>query len=328
MQGAANRAAKLTRQMLTFSRRQIMEKKPLDLNVMIQELDGLFGSLLPEDIDVEIVLAKDLSVIEGDAGQLEQVVMNLVVNARDAMLKGGNLVIETSNVSFSKDELIDYPWAQAGEFVRLRITDSGSGISAEVKDHIFEPFFTTKAEGEGTGLGLSVYFGVINQHKGFTRVQSSPNKGTQFNTYLPIVNSKIIEHEITEGQVVLTRIETILLVEDDIQVRKLAIEMLSGVGYSVLQAENGLLGVEMFKKHQDQIALVILDVMMPVMNGHEAMNQIRKINSTTPILFTSGYSEEGIHTDFILPEALSLLEKPYGLRDLLGRVRQMIDAEE
>lgn len=301
--------------------------QPLGLNVIIQDLDGLFGSLLPENIDVETVLDQDLGVIEGDAAQLEQVVMNLVVNARDAMLEGGDLIIETKNISFSKDELIDYPWAQVGDFVRLRMTDSGLGISSEIKDRILEPFFKTKPEVEETGLGLSVYFGVIKQHKGFTRVRSSSNEGAQFNTYFPIENSTVADRKNSEEQIVLSGVETILLVEDDTQVRNLAIEILSGAGYRVLDAENGLLGVEVFRKHQDQISLVILDVMMPVMNGHEAMNQIKKMNAITPVLFTSGYSEEGIHTDFILPEDLSLLEKPYGLRDFLGKVRQMIDAK-
>ncbi|MFT7688295.1 MAG: two-component system cell cycle sensor histidine kinase/response regulator CckA, partial [Candidatus Azotimanducaceae bacterium] len=323
---ASDRATALTRQLLSFSRQQIIETKTLSLNDIVEGLNGLLKRLIPESIAYQFIGMQDLGMISGDKGQLEQAIINLVVNARDAMPEGGKLTIETENVLIDQDYVDAHPLTKIGRFVLIRISDTGIGISAEMQDRIFEPFFTTKPEGSGTGLGLSVYFGIVKQHDGFAHLYSEEGKGSEFRTYLPIVERKAgtierrLEGKINRGH------ELILLVEDEEQVSKLASTILSRAGYKVILAENGEVAVQKFKENADKIALVLLDVVLPKLGGRDVMKAIHEIDPCMAILFTSGYSKNGIHTNFILEDDLLLLQKPYSSESLLRRIRETIDS--
>jgi len=322
---AADRATDLTRQLLSFSSRQIMETEPLDLNVLMNETGNLLQRLLPENIAYEFIPGTNLGTIDGDAGQLEQAVINLAVNARDAMPDGGKLTIETENIMIDQNYVESHPWASVGRHVLLRVSDTGTGIAEEIQDLIFEPFFTTKPEGLGTGLGLSVLFGVVKQHGGFTHLYSELDRGTEFRIYLPIIErtarglKRKLEPRITREH------ETVLLVEDDEQVRTLADTFLSLSGYQVILAEDGEVAIHRFREFQNKISIVILDVVLPKVDGREVMEEIHKLAPGLPILFCSGYSANGIHTNFILEDDLVLLQKPYSRDDLLRKVREMLD---
>ncbi|MBL4681748.1 MAG: response regulator, partial [Pseudomonadales bacterium] len=323
---SANRATVLTRQLLSFSRRQIMELKPLNLNELIVGLSGLLTRLIPENIEYQFIPVSDLGTINADAGQLEQAIVNLAVNARDAMPDGGKLTIETENILIDQNYVNTHPWAKLGRYVLFRVSDTGFGISLEMQERIFEPFFTTKAEGEGTGLGLSVFFGIVKQHDGFTHLYSEVGKGSEFRTYLPIVErnagslERKLEPKLTRGQ------GLILIVEDEEQVCRLATTILTRAGYEVLAAEDGERAVEVFSRHHKDLSLVLLDVVLPKLDGRGVMKEIQNINADVPILFTSGYSSNGIHTNFILEDDLILLQKPYSAESLLRKVNSTIKA--
>ncbi len=325
IRSSAERAADLTRQLLSFSRRQIMDTKPINLNELILNIGHLLQRLLPESIQFDFIPGSSLGTIEGDQSQLEQAVVNLAVNARDAMPEGGKLTIETENIVIDQSYVESHPWAGVGRYVLLRVSDTGIGIPEEAQDRVFEPFYTTKPEGLGTGLGLSVLFGVVKQHGGFTHLYSEPGKGTEFRIYLPIVerSASSLERKLVRG--VTRGTETILLVEDDELVRDLATTFLGRAGYKIIPAEDGEIALEKFRQYSDSISLVILDVVLPKAGGREVMEEIHKIRPDTRILFTSGYSVNGIHTNFILEDNLVLLQKPYSRDDLLLKIREMID---
>ncbi len=322
---AADRATDLTRQLLSFSSRQIMETEPLDLNNLMIETANLLPRLLPENITYEFNPGDNIGTIDGDFGQLQQSVINLAVNARDAMPDGGKLSIETSNININANYVKMHPSALVGDYVLLRVSDTGSGIPKEIQEFIFEPFFTTKREGLGTGLGLSVLFGVIKQHGGFIHLSSDPGRGTEFRIYLPIVGSKASTNVAKPVSEIVHGDETLLLVEDDKQVRALANTFLKLAGYEVILAEDGEMAIEMFQKYQEEISLVVLDVVLPKIGGRQVMEEIYKLAPGLPILFCSGYSSDGIHTNFILEDDLVLLQKPYSRDNLLRKVREMLD---
>ena len=323
--GAADRANDLTTKLLSFSSRQIMDTQPLDLNVLMKETGNLLQRLLPENITYELIPGANLGVVDGDAGQLEQSVINLAVNARDAMPEGGKLTIETENIIIDGNYVETHPWAKIGRYVLLRVSDSGTGIPEDIQDLVFEPFFTTKPEGSGTGLGLSVLFGVIKQHGGYTHFYSETDKGTEFRIYLPIVErtatslNRKLEAKVTRGD------ETVLLVEDNDQVRTLANTFLSLAGYKVLLAEDGEMAIHKFRQFRHEISIVVLDVVLPKTDGREVMEEIHKLSPELPVLFCSGYSANGIHTNFILEKDLVLLQKPYSRDDLLRKIRELLD---
>ncbi len=328
IQRASSRAAGLTRQLLSFSRRQIMETHPLNLNELINNIGGLLERLLPENIDYTFTPAENINTIDGDVGQLEQAIVNLAVNSRDAMPAGGALNISCSNVELDGKFVDENPWAKTGQYVQILVSDTGSGIPAELLDHVFEPFFTTKAEGEGTGLGLSVFFGIVTQHGGFTHIDSKVGEGTNIYTYLPQIGAKAKKMDVEKTPSRSNGTETILLVEDDEQVRKLASTILTLAGYSIVVAEDGESAVQMFKENASEIALALLDVVLPKLGGHEVMKEILKIRPELPILFTSGYSADGIHTNFILEDDLVLLQKPYSSDSLLQKIRELIEKKQ
>ena len=322
---AGERAADMTQKLLAFSRRQIIEPEPLDINELISGLNLMIDRLLPENIDVVYSLADQELTILADSGQLEQVLVNLAVNARDAMPSGGILEFHSCLQAIDSEFVNRNSFASVGQYVALRVTDSGFGMRQDTVKHIFEPFFTTKPEGSGTGLGLSVVFGIVKQHDGFIDVQSEIGKGSIFTIYLPVCQSKAKAIPAITTTIARGGSETILIVEDNLQVRNLAKLILKGAGYHVLEAEDGKRAIAVFSEHKDSIDLVVSDVVMPRMGGREVMDNLRAIEPDVKILFTSGYSASGIHTDFILKEGLEFVPKPYDTETLRMRVRAVLD---
>lgn len=325
IRAATERAAALTRQLLSFSRRQVMDTRALDLGEQLESVGAMLRRLLPETIDYELRVEGPLTV-DADPGQLEQAVINLAVNARDAMPEGGRLAISAQPVEVPASLREKHPDARPGPYALLRVADSGEGIAALDLAQIFEPFFTTKADGRGTGLGLSVVFGVVRQHGGFIEVDSRPGEGSEFRLYLPRLEgpaesvAREPERPPVQGR------ETILLVEDEPAVRSLATRFLTRAGYRVVEADDGESAIEQFLAHRDDIALAVLDVVLPKTNGRRVMEEITAIEPKLRVLFVSGYAAGGIHADFILEKDLVLLPKPYSRDQLLGKVREVLDA--
>lgn len=322
---AGERAAALTGQLLAFSRRQVMKPANIDPNQIIANMGSMLRRVIGEHIQLEVIASPRLGRVYADQVMIEQVLMNLCVNARDAMKVGGRLVLETENVLITEEYCRDHVWAKPGRYVLVSVTDTGCGMTREIMDRIFEPFFTTKGMHEGTGLGLSMVYGIVKQHGGMIGVYSEVDKGTTFKVYLPHseraaedVGNKI-EGEVPRGN------ETILVVEDDEAVRGLSRTVLEAAGYTVIEAENGHEALARFREHHDVIQLALLDVVMPGMGGREAYREMLKINPGLKALFASGYSENAIHTNFVLDRGLSLLKKPYSREELLRAVRRQLD---
>ena len=323
---AAVRAANLTRQLLLFSRRQPMERTPLDLNGVIHDLGKMLNRLIGEDISLNTDLSPELWTVKGDAGSMEQLIMNLVVNARDAMPDGGNIWIRTENVFVDEDYCNTHKYACPGRFIRLSVQDTGVGMDKVIIDRIFEPFFTTKGSGRGTGMGLSVVYGIVKQHEGWIDVESSPGKGAIFRIYLPAVSMKPKDEQ--EMPVSLEELrgrgERILLVEDDEFVRELSEEMLSENGYRVYAAANAREALDIFEKEGGNFDLVFCDVILPDDRGPRLANQLLKIRPGITILFASGYNDEKSDLRIIRDGGHLLLQKPYSLADLLKGVRESL----
>ncbi|MFH2053684.1 MAG: transporter substrate-binding domain-containing protein [bacterium] len=323
----AERAASLTRQLLAFSRRQVMQPESLDLNALIDNLLKMLRRLIGEHLRLEWLPGNNLGAVYADAGMIEQVVVNLCVNARDAMAGGGTLIIETQNVLIDSDYCESHAWAQPGRYVLLSVTDTGCGIPAPDLQRIFEPFYTTKEEGRGTGLGLATVYGIVKQHEGMVNAYSEVGKGTTVKVYLPISQQKatavgpLIEGGVRGGA------ETILLAEDDQAVRNLAQTILTRSGYRVLTAGDGEEAVQVFAAHAGEVDLLILDVVMPRAGGQEAHRRCQEIRSGVPVLFCSGYSPNAVHTNFVLHEGLHLVQKPYSQASLLRAVRGALDGK-
>jgi signal transduction histidine kinase/sensor domain CHASE-containing protein/CheY-like chemotaxis protein len=319
------RAAELTAQLLAFSRQQVLSPVALDLNDVIARLLKLIQRGIGEDIDLEFNPGYKLGVVNADPGQMEQVLMNLCVNARDAMPEGGRIVIETRNTAgdceccATNDECLPDP------HVQLSISDAGQGMTEMVRQQIFEPFFTTKEVGQGTGLGLATVYGIVTQHGGCIGVESEPDRGTTFRICLPQVDAEVDAiRSIPTGPVVGGR-ETVLIAEDEEMVRAYAVRVLEAAGYTVIQAADGAEALELFSRHRDDIDLCLFDVVMPKMNGRELFEKIREFRPGALVLFSSGYNQDAIHTRFIRHEEMELLRKPYKRVELLRRVRQTLD---
>lgn len=322
---AGERAAALTGQLLAFSRRQVMEPDNLDVNKVIANMGSMLRRVIGEHIQLDVLPSPRLGRVYADRGMIEQVLMNLSVNARDAMSAGGRLNIETENVLITDEYCRDHVWAKPGRYVLVSITDTGCGMDRETMSRVFEPFFTTKGMNQGTGLGLSMVYGIVKQHNGMITVYSEVDKGTTFKVYLPHseraaedVGTKI-EGEVPRGD------ETILVVEDDEAVRGLTRSVLEAAGYTVLEAADGRDALQCFRKHHEHIHLTLLDVVMPGMGGREAYKEMLKVNPALKALFASGYSENAIHTNFVLDSGLALLKKPYSRDELLRAVRRQFD---
>lgn len=324
---AAARAADLTRQLLAFSRRQIFEMRVVDLNALIRGMGKMLRRLIGEDIELMIVPGAIPATTRADPAQIEQVLVNLAVNARDAMPAGGMLTIETSNVTLDDAYVRAHPGAIAGDYVLIAVTDTGVGMSDEVRSHIFEPFFTTKSPGKGTGLGLSTVFGIVKQHEGNIYVYSEPGVGTTFKVYLRQSSEAAEARAGRAGEEpIVGGTETILLTEDDPAVRQMAARILRGVGYTVLEAANGAEALQVARKHAGRIDLLITDVVMPRMNGRELARRLAEICPSVKTLYVSGYTENTIVHNHILDEDAHFLQKPFARRALAQKVRQALKA--
>jgi PAS domain S-box-containing protein len=329
IQKAGQRAASLTRQLLAFSRQQVLEPRVLNLNTCVVEIEKMLRRLIGEDIELRTSLDSALGPVKADPGQIEQVIMNLAVNARDAMPQGGTLVIETSNADLGDEYSQQHPPLPAGRYVMLAVTDNGAGMSPETKARIFEPFFTTKEIGKGTGLGLSTVYGVVKQSGGYIWVYSEVGQGSAFKIYLPRTDRPEVQNRQAEAAPeVLRGTETVLLVEDEQAVRALTRSLLEQGGYTVLEAENGAQAIEMARQHPGLIHLLLTDVVMPGMNGPALVGNILPIHPEAKVLFVSGYSGRfGAHTGLV-PEGANLLQKPYSRATLLQKLRDVIDSRQ
>ena len=324
---AAGRASALTRQLLAFSRKQMLAPKILDLNGVVTENLKMLTRMIGEDIELVMVPATGLGAVRADAGQIEQVIMNLAVNARDAMPSGGKLTIETSNVSLDEEYAHVHAPLKPGNYVMLAISDTGAGMDSETQSHIFEPFFTTKGP-KGPGLGLSTVYGIVKQSGGYIWVYSEPGKGTTFKIYLPRVAEAVESpaEVVAAAQSVATEpgSETILVVEDEANLRYLARQFLEKQGYRVLEAADGAVALQIAVAHEGIIHLLLTDVIMPGMNGRELAQRISEIRPNTKVLYMSGYTENVIGRNGTLDAGIRLLQKPFTLRDLNARVREVL----
>jgi PAS domain S-box-containing protein len=322
---AGARAAKLVGQLLAFSRRQVMEPANLDLNEVVGNLIGMLERVIGEHIRLDFIPGHHLGTIRADRTMMEQMLLNLCVNARDAMPQGGRLTIETENIVFDTEYFAHNLWARPGRYILISITDTGCGMESTILEHIFEPFFSTKGPGKGTGLGLSTVYGIVRQHEGMVRAYSEVGKGTTFKVYLPVVERPADAVGTKIESLPLGGNETILVAEDDDGVRELARETLTRAGYTVLLAKDGPAALALFKEHAAQIKLLLLDVVMPELGGREVFDQIHAEHPALPALFASGYSENAIHTNFVLQEGMKLIRKPYDTSALLRAIRTALD---
>jgi len=321
---AANRAATLTRQLLAFSRKQILKPEVLDLNLVVGDMHKMLERLIGEDIDLVTTLGSDTDPVKADRGQLEQIIMNLVVNARDAMPFGGSVTIETANVLFDKAYTSEHVPVKPGKYAMLAVSDTGLGMDANTQLHIFEPFFTTKELGKGTGLGLSTVYGIVKQSGGFIWVYSELNVGTTFKIYLPSLTELHFDQELTSIDTAETETGTVLLVEDDPLVRNVALRALESAGYTVLESGNGHGALAMAHSCDDEIDLLITDVVMPLMGGRELAQELSALHPKTSILFMSGYTDDAVVRHGIMDKDIEYLQKPFTPESLVRRVGEVL----
>jgi two-component system cell cycle sensor histidine kinase/response regulator CckA len=325
---AAERAASLTRQLLAFSRKQVLQPKVLCLNTVVYDLQKMLRRLIGEDIELRITLATDLGNVKADPGQIEQVIMNLAVNARDAMPLGGKLTIETENVHLEGENAKQHV-AVNGDYVMLVVTDTGSGMDEAIRKRIFEPFFTTKAMGKGTGLGLSTVYGIVKQSGGDIWAYSEPGHGTTFKIYLERVDEPDPEpREDAEVEEDMEGTETILLAEDEEVVRRLTADLLKKQGYQVLEAANGTAALLTFERHRGTIDLVITDVVMPEMSGRELVDRLVTLRADVKVLYMSGYTDDAIIHHGVLDAETAFIQKPFTPNDLVQKVREVLEADK
>jgi len=322
---AADRASSLTRQLLAFSRMQVLQPRVMNLNDVVEDMGKLLPRLIGEDIELVIRTAPDLGAIRADAGQMEQVIMNLAVNARDAMPGGGKLLIETSNTDLDSTYNDVHPIVRQGRYVLLAVSDNGIGMDAETQARIFEPFFTTKEQGKGTGLGLATVYGVVKQSGGFIWVYSELRRGTSFKIYLPRIDQPLDQpgtaltvSDAPRGT------ETILLAEDEQDVREVAREFLESGGYTVLEAKDGTEAVGLVEKHQGDIDLLITDMVMPGITGQELALRLREIRPNLRMLYMSGYSDGAALNSALSDSSVRLLTKPFSRSALLRAVKELL----
>ena len=327
---AGERAAALTRQLLAFSRKQVIKPEVMDINKGINETNKMLKRMIGEHIEILTILDPELEKVYADSGQIDQMIINLTINARDAMPKGGKLTIETANADLNENYFREHgiTGIKSGHYVVLAVSDTGIGMDKETREHIFEPFFTTKKVGKGTGLGLSTVYGIVKQNNGFVWVYSEPGKGTTFKSYLPKVKGDADAEEKEQTPVVdFGGFETVLLVEDDDGLRKFAQEVFLMHGYRVLDAENGEDALRVSKEHDGQIHLLLTDVVMPRMGGKELAERLQPLYPGMKVIYMSGYTDNAIVHHGVLEPGLNFLEKPFTPEGLACKVRETLNSE-
>jgi signal transduction histidine kinase len=327
IQHATGRAASLTQQLLAFGRRQVLIPRMLNLNDAVTDVERMLTRLIGEDVELATVCGPDLGMVKADLGQLEQVLVNLAVNARDAMPKGGVLLIETANITFDRSYAERHPVVVPGDYVMVAVTDTGTGIDEETQAHIFEPFFTTKEPGKGTGLGLATVYGIVKQSGGFIWVYSEPRFGTTFKIYLPRVTGELpTQRRATPvASVSLQGTETVLLVEDEELLRRLMRRMLERQGYKILEARHGNDALRLCDEYQGDIDVLVTDVVMPEMGGRELAESLKKVRPGTQVIFMSGYTGvDAVRRGFLEPDA-AFLQKPLSPETLTRKIREVLD---
>ncbi len=322
---SAEKASFLTRGILAFSRKQISNPRPLNLNELIRVTEGFLRRLIGEDVELKTSTSDKDCIVMADSGQIEQILMNLCTNARDAMTEGGTVKISTDIVELDSDFIQMHGYGEPGRYAVITVSDTGKGMDEGTSRKIFEPFFTTKEVGKGTGLGLSIVYGIVKQHNGFINVYSEPGKGTIFRIYLPMIAQAADEAKPEKHVLPVFGTETILVAEDQIEVRHLVKTALEGAGYTVITAENGNDAIKKFMENRDKIQMLLFDVIMPEKNGKEAYDEIREVAPGIKALFTSGYPEDVVNQKMILRERLHFISKPVSPAELLRKVREALD---
>lgn len=325
---AGERARELVRRLLAFGRKQTLDIKNIDLNAVLEKFEKFLRRTIREDIAIKILSAKELPPVKGDPGQLEQVVMNLAVNAQDAMPDGGELKIETAHIDLSDTYAAEHEGIEPGSYVMLMVNDTGFGMDKEVRDHIFEPFFTTKGRDQGTGLGLATVYGIVKQHGGHIHVYSKPNKGATFKIYIPVSEIPHVEEPVFDKKIAnLKGTETILLVEDNEQVRHLSQTILKRQGYNVLAAENGHEALDILSSNPNKIDLLLTDVVMPEMNGKDLYLRANEKFPHLKVIYMSGYTDDVIVHHGVLDEGIAFIQKPFSVKTLSSKIREVLEGE-
>jgi len=325
IRAASGKAADLTRQLLAFSRKQIMEMHVLDSNLILQRLDKMLHRVLGEDIELVTFFTEGIGKVKADPGQIEQVIVNLAVNARDAMPEGGKLTIETANVELDEGYAREHIAVKPGRYVMLSVSDTGVGMTPEVKERVFEPFFTTKEMDKGTGLGLSTVYGIVKQSGGNIWVYSEPGEGTTFKIYLPQVDEPLTELKQESVKEIPRGNETVIVVEDEEAVRKLAVRSLKSLGYRVLEAPDGGKALLLCGEFKEPIHLIITDVVMPNMSGRKLVERLKNIHLEMKVLYMSGYTDNAILHHGVLEEGTNFIQKPFTLDGLARKVREVLE---
>jgi len=322
---AGERAARLTTGLLAFSREQVMDLRALKVSAIVGDFRKMLEPIIGEEIEFRVAFAPGDLLVQADTGQLEQVLMNLAVNARDAMPRGGTLTIETGNTVMDSCFIAAHGFGQPGSYATIMVTDTGMGMDDAIRQRIFEPYFTTKALGRGTGLGLSIAFGIVKQHNGFLECQSEPGKGTTFTVYLPFAASESGQKDVTEAASPPRGEETILIAEDDTAVRSFTRQLLNEFGYSVVEAVDGEDAVNKFKDNRDRVKMVLLDAILPKKTGNQAYEEIKALSPDIKTIFISGYARNLMGDNDVLDAGPEFLKKPVSPKDLLNKIRTMLD---
>ncbi|MBI2354409.1 MAG: PAS domain S-box protein [Deltaproteobacteria bacterium] len=324
---AAERATGLTQSLLAYSRNKPLNPGRVNLNEIVRKVGNFLSRLIGEDVELTITVADEALNVMADDGQIEQVLMNLATNARDAMAGEGSLIIRTGPIELDQEFVSSHGYGITGRYALVSVSDTGSGMDRQTAERIFEPFFTTKQMGRGTGLGLSIVYGIVKQHNGYINVYSEVGKGTTFNIYFPLTEVAEKEQNAVDMRHPKGGIETILHVEDSEDIRALMREVLTGAGYTVIEAVDGQDGVEKFREHREEVQLLILDVIMPRKNGKEVYDEVRAMKGDIKCIFTSGYTADIISRKGILEEGYNFVTKPLSPNALLAKVREVLDGE-
>jgi DNA-binding response OmpR family regulator len=322
---STERATSLTQGLLAFSRKVPINLKPVNLNEIVERVQKLLHRLISENITLKTECIDQKTTVIADSSQIEQVLMNLVTNARDAMPEGGALTISTDIVPLDNDFIKDHGYGKTGTYALIIVSDTGIGMDEKTTDRIFEPFFTTKEVGKGTGLGLSIVYGIIKQHNGFIVCKSNPGQGTTFTIYLPLVKTSIHVEKLLKAPLAKGGTETILIAEDDAEVRALTKTILKEFGYTVIEAEDGEAAVRKFMEHKDDIQILLFDVVMPIKDGKEAYKEILGIKPKIKCIFMSGYNTTSAAPKGGVEESVELLLKPLTPTILLNKIREVLD---